>query len=137
MFTLLNTFFKVDISSNLGAFCGGIVGRYLGDFCCEWYFHDFQTALKEVFLRRSGKMFENFISNDENYHKNINIHDKTSVAIVKFLRRVKRIYDDVAADRKQKIVNLCVAVIHATKDIIEITHYQNSVKLNAKKISAF
>ena len=118
MFTLLNTFFKVDISSNLGAFCGGIVGRYLGDFCFEWYFHDFQTALKEVFLTRSGKMFENFVSNDENDHKNINIHDKTSAAIVIFLRRVKRLYDDVAADREQKIINLCVAFIHATKDII-------------------
>ena len=113
------------------------MGSYLGDFCCEWYFHDFQTALKEVFFRRSGKIFENIVSNDENDHENKNNYDKVSAAVAKFLRRVKLIYDAVGADRKLKLMKLGVAVLYASKDINKIPLYQNFVKLDAKKISEF
>lgn len=53
--------------------------------------------------RTSGKRFKNINSNYE------------IIPITDFLQKVKRIYDDVAADTKLKIIRLGVAVIHAAK----------------------
>ena len=94
---------------------------YLGDICCEWYFQDIHEASMKVYTqalidtRTSGKRFKNVNSNYDIIGENTENYVKTFISIADFLPKVKRIYDDVGADTKLKIIRLGVAVIHAVK----------------------
>ena len=65
--------------------------------------------------RTSDKRFKNVNNNYEIIGENTANYVETFIPVADLLQRVKRIYDDVGADRKLKIIRLGVAVIHAVK----------------------
>lgn len=65
--------------------------------------------------KTSDKRFKNVNSNYEIIDENTANYVEKFISITDFLQKVKRIYDDVGADTKLKIIRLGVAVIHAVK----------------------
>ena len=65
--------------------------------------------------KTSDKRFKNVNSNYEIIDENTANYVEKFISITDFLQKLKRIYDDVGADTKLKIIRLGVAVIHAVK----------------------
>ena len=85
------------------------MGSYLGDKSCKWYFEDFPAASTEAYT-----------PNDNESHKeNATKYGENFISIEHFIRKVKDIYNDSGANRKQKSIRLGFAVISATKNMMQ------------------